>query len=371
MNVLERKVASDCIWWVGEGINGVALQPKKLKKGTLLQTHFSGNQYSAFLRSFNRWGFRRVAFHDVPDGAVVYKNCLFRMDKPHLVKHMRMDSDVQDVFERHQLSGDSTSPNSSSLSDATASLPAAGTGEGHTVVPSAQLPTVPDGSNNVANLLQQLLTSLANSQGQQQPQAPPHKQVQQPPQPQISSSGDSTNSGLQSFQSFLDQSSSDQKPAARPPVQLAKAAGARSQNSSLSSSSTGQYPEAGQIVKAPKASDLRPPPGVVASSHGEHHRVERLESSSKKGGGEPSQPNGNILASALELLIRSMQQQQQEERKPPPEPHRNVLLRQLLQAAGEYMELAPSSALSGPSIRTALELLQVIGNQELGKDGAC
>lgn len=41
--------------------------------------------------------------YTLPNGVVSYQNALFCKEGPHLVKHMRMDSDVQDVFERHHM----------------------------------------------------------------------------------------------------------------------------------------------------------------------------------------------------------------------------------------------------------------------------
>jgi HSF-type DNA-binding len=351
MNVLERGIAPDCIWWVDEGIRGVAIQPKKLKKGTLLQTHFSGNKYSAFLRSFNRWGFRRVSFHNVPDGAVVYKNCLFRMDKPHLVKHMRMDSDVQDVFERHQLSSDSTS-RGSSPSVAAASMP--GTGTVQQQGPAALEAETPvaapiNGSNDIAEMLQQLLATMLNSQGQQ-PQPSQAQQQQQPLQQQEPSQfleNDRMNSVLQNLQG---------KPAAKTASAFLEPQG----NSeaipmpSQSGFTDGQLLASAQPAqqRAPRASDFRPPQVVTSSQNNE--------------GSSASNPlNGDILASALELLVRQMQQ---EERKQPPEPLRNTLLRQILEATGRYMEQTAPPSLQSSAIRATLELLQIIGKEELGPD---
>ena len=48
-------------------------------------------------------GFKRVNCYSLPDGQVTYECSLFRKNQPHLVKHMRMDSDVQDVFARHHV----------------------------------------------------------------------------------------------------------------------------------------------------------------------------------------------------------------------------------------------------------------------------
>ena len=54
MNVLDSGIISDCIRWASDG-KAVALHPKKLRKGTVLQDYFSSSSYSSFLRNFNRW----------------------------------------------------------------------------------------------------------------------------------------------------------------------------------------------------------------------------------------------------------------------------------------------------------------------------
>jgi len=54
MNILDSGVISDCIWWATDG-KAVALHPKKLRRGNVLQEHFASNSYSGFLRNFNRW----------------------------------------------------------------------------------------------------------------------------------------------------------------------------------------------------------------------------------------------------------------------------------------------------------------------------
>lgn len=106
MNALETGVAADSITWTGGG-KAIALKTKSLKEHPTLTTYFKAKDYSGFIRNCNRWGFRRVAHYVVPPGTVTYENSLFQKDLPHLARHMRMDSDVQDVFARHQLSGDS------------------------------------------------------------------------------------------------------------------------------------------------------------------------------------------------------------------------------------------------------------------------
>lgn len=102
MFALEKGMGSSVILWAGGGA-AVAIHPKKLKKDNILESHFRVKNYGAFIRNCNRWGFKRVNCYAVPDGQVTYECSLFRKDQPHLVKHMRMDSDVQDVFARHHV----------------------------------------------------------------------------------------------------------------------------------------------------------------------------------------------------------------------------------------------------------------------------
>lgn len=101
MRVLHLGIGNDTIWWIGEG-KAIAVHTRNLKKGTLLADNFKVKDYSVFIRNCNRWGFRRTVQFPVPQGVISYQCSLFQRDEPHLVHHMRMDSDVQDVFIRHR-----------------------------------------------------------------------------------------------------------------------------------------------------------------------------------------------------------------------------------------------------------------------------
>ncbi|CAB9505791.1 HSF-type DNA-binding [Seminavis robusta] len=105
MWVLESNAAPDTIWWEEDG-QAVALHVDNLKTGDVLNQHFQGIKYKFFIRNFSRWGFRRNTAYTVPFGQFHYRNSLFQRDSPNLVRHMRMDSDVQDVFTRHQAAED-------------------------------------------------------------------------------------------------------------------------------------------------------------------------------------------------------------------------------------------------------------------------
>jgi hypothetical protein len=51
--------------------------------------------------SVDHRGFRRTVQFPVDQGVIAYQCSLFQRDQPQLVAHMRMDSDVQDVFAKH------------------------------------------------------------------------------------------------------------------------------------------------------------------------------------------------------------------------------------------------------------------------------
>ncbi|CAB9517975.1 expressed unknown protein [Seminavis robusta] len=102
MHVLENGIAQDCISWHGETCERIAIHLPNLKKSSVLNTNFQGNRYSSFVRNLNRWGFRRIhALETNP--LLVYYNSLFNKAEPELVRRMKMDSDVQDIYERTEL----------------------------------------------------------------------------------------------------------------------------------------------------------------------------------------------------------------------------------------------------------------------------
>lgn len=106
MRVLQNGIGQDTLWWVGDG-KAIGIHSRNLRRGDMLSEHFNVKDYSVFIRNCNRWGFRRTVQYKVPQGVITYECSLFQRDKPHLVHHMRMDSDVQDVFEKHKdLEGD-------------------------------------------------------------------------------------------------------------------------------------------------------------------------------------------------------------------------------------------------------------------------
>ncbi|CAB9517967.1 expressed unknown protein [Seminavis robusta] len=103
MNVLENNVDPKVVKWHGEE-DLIAINTKSLKTSEILDDRFQGIRYAAFIRNLSRWGFRKVPKLEAEDGVVVYRNSLFQRENPHLVRHMKIDSDVQDIFGQHQRS---------------------------------------------------------------------------------------------------------------------------------------------------------------------------------------------------------------------------------------------------------------------------
>ncbi|CAB9526161.1 HSF-type DNA-binding [Seminavis robusta] len=103
MEGLQSGAAQDAVWWVGNG-EAIAINPRNLKEGDFLSTHFKVKDYSVFIRNCNRWGFRRTMQYPVEQGVITYQCSLFQRNQQELCRHMRMDSDVQDVFVRHRQS---------------------------------------------------------------------------------------------------------------------------------------------------------------------------------------------------------------------------------------------------------------------------
>jgi hypothetical protein len=54
MNVLENSVVSDIVFWYGAQ-NFVAIHLKRIKSSSVLDTHFQGIRYTAFMRNLSRW----------------------------------------------------------------------------------------------------------------------------------------------------------------------------------------------------------------------------------------------------------------------------------------------------------------------------
>lgn len=161
MNALENECGLDVISWYEHGKeNLIAINSKTLKNSDILNANFQGIRYAAFVRNLSRWGFRKVHKAKLPDGVAVYRNSLFQKDNPHLVRHMKIDSDVQDIFGQHQKSSAQASPDPA---------PTAMLGQSQEQFTGSQLPDA-----SVELLCQMLLSQEGRGQA-----LPCHQQQQQ------------------------------------------------------------------------------------------------------------------------------------------------------------------------------------------------
>lgn len=55
MYVLEKDIANDCIWWVGERGDMFAINPSRMKKSNVWATQFPGCSHSAFVDLLTSW----------------------------------------------------------------------------------------------------------------------------------------------------------------------------------------------------------------------------------------------------------------------------------------------------------------------------
>ncbi|CAB9505231.1 HSF-type DNA-binding [Seminavis robusta] len=90
MELLQKNMASNAIYWLPEG-EAIAVDPDNFKDSTVISKQFRGNKLSSFVRSLNRWGFRRIFYHSLPDKTLAFYHRLFQKQTPLLVKDMKMD----------------------------------------------------------------------------------------------------------------------------------------------------------------------------------------------------------------------------------------------------------------------------------------
>lgn len=91
MEVLQGNLAPGAIYWLPEG-EAIAVDPDSFKDNAIISKQFRGNKLSSFVRSLNRWGFRRIFYHSLPDKTLAFYHRLFQKRTPELVKDMKMDS---------------------------------------------------------------------------------------------------------------------------------------------------------------------------------------------------------------------------------------------------------------------------------------
>lgn len=87
MEMLDKQVVPDAMWWAEEG-KAFAMDLSKF--GDVLHHHFQATKYASFTRKLNKWGFRKLNNIDpeAPDSVVLYRHDLFQKDQPGLLKSM-------------------------------------------------------------------------------------------------------------------------------------------------------------------------------------------------------------------------------------------------------------------------------------------
>ncbi|CAB9514872.1 shock factor protein 2 [Seminavis robusta] len=87
MEMLDKEVVPDAMWWAEEG-RAFAMDLSKF--GDVLHRHFQATKYASFTRKLNKWGFRKInnIDPDAPDSVVLYRHELFQKDKPDLLASM-------------------------------------------------------------------------------------------------------------------------------------------------------------------------------------------------------------------------------------------------------------------------------------------
>lgn len=87
MEYLNNQVTSS-LYWQPDG-QGFSIDCNTVQT-ELLDKHFHGSKLTSFLRSLNRWGFKRLFYHSMPSNTLSFHNPLFCKDSPRLVKEMDM-----------------------------------------------------------------------------------------------------------------------------------------------------------------------------------------------------------------------------------------------------------------------------------------
>jgi len=75
MEYLSKEVLPDTLWWQPDG-DGFAFDTEKIQPN-FLDKHFRGTKLTSFIRSLNRWGFRRIFYHSLPKSALSFHHPLF------------------------------------------------------------------------------------------------------------------------------------------------------------------------------------------------------------------------------------------------------------------------------------------------------
>ena len=88
MEYLNKGVAPDVLYWQ-DGGESFSFDTNTAQED-LLDKYFNGSKLTSFVRSLNRWGFKRIFHALLPKSVLSYEHPLFRQDNADLVKEMKM-----------------------------------------------------------------------------------------------------------------------------------------------------------------------------------------------------------------------------------------------------------------------------------------
>jgi len=89
MEYLNTRVANDVLWW--HESEGFAFDCNRLQS-EFLDKYFEKTKFKSFIRSLNRWGFRRTFYVELPRTIYTFSHPLFKRGEPELARKMKMVS---------------------------------------------------------------------------------------------------------------------------------------------------------------------------------------------------------------------------------------------------------------------------------------
>lgn len=145
MEILNKEFAPDVMWWQPDG-ECFAFDSETVQK-KILDVWFRGTKLSSFIRSLNRWGFRRVFYHALPEAALAFHHAAFRKtSSPDMLKSMKMSKSGKAAAVRMEAPASASSVAKPLIPSAVAS-PLAQTSI--RLSPLSQVPTVSPGSQSI------------------------------------------------------------------------------------------------------------------------------------------------------------------------------------------------------------------------------
>ena len=88
MDYLNQDVAPGVIWWLPGG-EAFAFESSRVQT-EFLDIYFRGTKVSSFIRSLNRWGFKRLFYASMPKSSICFHSPKFQKTKPSKVREMQL-----------------------------------------------------------------------------------------------------------------------------------------------------------------------------------------------------------------------------------------------------------------------------------------